>query len=245
MPVTETRLGLAAFALLALGTAANLLLFQERRPGATVETSAISGGSKRSQAHRLDGPQTAAPVEQAANDGAPQAAAPLQQKSVALAPPADTTVNKAEIIRGVQRELNTRGYGTGQPDGVAGLLTRASIMAYEYDYGLSLTAEPTQELLSRIVLGTAGPAASLKNQPQIKSGEAEGVVKVVKQLLAGLGYGAGKADGKLGDETIRAIRDFELDQKLPETGRISGQLVSRLLRVQGQGKPAAGAGAKG
>ena len=239
MPVTETRLGLAAFACLALGAAANLLLFQEKRSGANVETSAISSGARRPAAQRFDGPQGAVLADPAAQDAAGEARAPGQQKSISIAPPGDTTVNKAEIIRGVQRELNTRGYGTGQPDGVAGLLTRASIMAYEYDYGMSLTAEPTQELLSRIVLGTAGPAASLKNQPQIKSVEAEAVVKVVKQLLAGLGYGAGKADGKLGDETIRAIRDFELDQKLPETGRISGQLVSRLLRVQGQGKTAA------
>ena len=241
MPAAETRTGLLTFAILAAGAAANLLVMQDKPRGSGVETSAITRGA----AARATGEMPAATADVATADAGAHAGQPAHQKIAAVAPGADTTVNKAEIIRGVQRELNTRGYGTGQPDGVAGLLTRASIMAYEYDYGLSLTAEPTQELLSRIVLGTAGPAATLKNQPQIKSGEAEAVVKVVKQLLAGLGYGAGKADGKLGDETIRAIRDFELDQKLPETGRISGQLVSRLLRVQGQVKPAAGAGAKG
>ncbi len=41
-----------------------------------------------------------------------------------------------------------------------------------------------------------------------------------------------------GEDAIRAIRDFELDQKMPETGRVSGQLVSRLLKLQGQGKGA-------
>jgi peptidoglycan hydrolase-like protein with peptidoglycan-binding domain len=220
MPPAETRLQLAVFTLLAAGTAANLLAFQEKRRGANIETSAISG---MGQAESRTAANVVGPVAAAQ----PKFAAASQQ-------PAETNVSKAEIIRGVQRELNTRGYGTGQPDGVAGLLTRASIMAYEYDYGLALTAEPTQEFLSRIVLGTSGPAAHLKGQPQVKTAEAEAVVKAVRQFLSGLGYIAGKADGKLTEDMIRAIRDFELDQKLPETGRISGQLVSRLLHVQGQ-----------
>ena len=41
-------------------------------------------------------------------------------------------------------------------------------------------------------------------------------------------------------ETMRAIRTFEADQALPETGRVSGPLVSRLARVSGDRKIAAG-----
>ena len=241
MPPAETRWGLAVFAVLAAGVASNLLVFQDKRAGSGIETSAITrtpkGGDRNARAPE---PQSAALAGEGGTEGsASQPSAPGQQKTAALAPATDPAVNKAEIIRGVQRELNTRGYGTGQPDGVAGLLTRAAIMAYEHDYGLSLTADPTQEFLSRIVLGTAGPAAHLKTQPQVKTPEAEAVVKTVKQYLAALGYAPGKADGKLTEDTIRAIRDFELDQKMPESGRVSGQLVSRLMRLQGQGKTAA------
>jgi len=32
----------------------------------------------------------------------------------------------------------------------------------------------------------------------------------------------------MGEETVRAIREFETDQHLPETGRVSGQLVARM-----------------
>ena len=79
---------------------------------------------------------------------APPASAP----ATAVAAPSG---NSAEIIRGIQRELNGRGYDAGPPDGVVGLITRAAIMAYEHDYGLPLTATPSQDLLSRIVLGSA------------------------------------------------------------------------------------------
>jgi len=39
---------------------------------------------------------------------------------------------------------------------------------------------------------------------------------------------------------MRAIRAFETDQSLPETGRISGPLISRLARISGDGKVASG-----
>lgn len=241
MPFAELRLGLAAFVLLAAGVAANIFALQEKRRGGDIETSALAP-------KHYGAAETAAEPETAnttfVRDGKSEVAAAGQlaarnRDAAAMSVSGGGGASKAEIIRGVQRELNTRGYGTGQPDGVAGLLTRASIMAYEYDYGLSLTAEPSQDLLSRIVLGTSGPAPNLKTQPQIKTGEAEAVVKTVKQFLSNLGYASGKADSKLSDDVIRAIRDFELDQKLPETGRISAQLVSRLMRLQGQGKAAA------
>ena len=235
MPAAETRTGLLTFAILAAGAAANLLVMQDKPRGSGVETSAITRGA----AARATGEMPAATADVATADAGAHAGQPAHQKIAAVAPGADTTVNKAEIIRGVQRELNTRGYGTGQPDGVAGLLTRASIMAYEYDYGLSLTAEPTQELLSRIVLGSSAPPAGRGAGGRIGAGEAESVVVVVKQQLAALGYTPGKADGKLTEQTARAIREFEVDQKLPESGRISGPLVSRLMRLQGSGVAAA------
>lgn len=229
MTPTETRIGFAAFCVLTAGAVVNIVGFQNVGRGSMIETSAISGGSSSASSRNAE-------LEPgAARNPSPSSASPKISVSAASA---DTAVNRAEVIRGIQRELNTRGYGTSQPDGVVGLMTRAAIMAYEYDYGLPLTAEPTQDLLSRIVLGTAGPAAHLKSQPQVKTGEAESVVRSVKQYLSGLGYAPGKIDGHLSEDLIRATRDFELDQKMPETGRISGQLVTRLMRLQGQGQVA-------
>ena len=228
MTPAETRIGFAAFCVLTAGAVVNIVGFQNINRGAMTETSAIASGTPSAAFRNTEN-------DPGALNASPGSAA---SKISVSAPGTDTAVNRAEVIRGIQRELNTRGYGTSQPDGVVGLMTRGAIMAYEYDYGLPLTAEPTQDLLSRIVLGTAGPAAHLKSQPLVKTGEAESVVRSVKQCLSGLGYAPGKIDGRLSEDLIRAMRDFELDQKMPETGRISGQLVTRLMRLQGQGQAA-------
>ena len=70
--------------------------------------------------------------------------------------------------------------------------------------------------------------------------EAADVIRSVQTSLLKAGYRPGRATGKLTPETMRAIRAFEADQALPETGRVSGPLVSRLARVSGEGKMAAG-----
>ena len=151
-----------------------------------------------------------------------------------------TGVNDAVITtRALQRELESRGYLIGANDGVAGLVTRAAIMAYEYDHGIALTGEPTERLLQAVILGTAtSDAPASANQPV--GPYAEQVIRTTQQSLSGLGYGPIKADGFMGDTTVGAIRRFEHQQGLPETGRISGVLVARLAKFAALGQVQSG-----
>lgn len=139
-------------------------------------------------------------------------------------------VDMNELTRSIQRELAARGYEPGQADGVIGNMTRAAIMAFEHDFSLPLTATPSQALLGRIVLGSshvgAGTAAAAP------TAAAERVVRNVKQRLAKLGYKVGELDTELDSETVQAIRQFERDQKLADTGRISGALMWQLLTLR-------------
>ena len=227
MTAGDLKIASLAFAAMTATVGVNLLMLQEKRTGngsgAGIETSALKPRG----------------TEQAGNsspigDLGPALAAGAVP--VRVAPPkgaaGDAGANAAKIVRGIQRELDARGYEAGQPDGVAGLVTRAAIMAFEHDYGLALTATPSQELLSRIVLGSSAPPLPRGAADKIAAGEADSVALMVEQQLAVLGYTPGKADGKLDEHTSRAIREFEVDQKLAESGRISGPLVSRLLRLQ-------------
>jgi peptidoglycan hydrolase-like protein with peptidoglycan-binding domain len=146
-----------------------------------------------------------------------------------------------DIVRATQRELQARGYETGTADGVPGLITRAAIMAYEADHDLPLTGIASDGLLERILLGaSAGSPKRAKGEKAEVGPEAEQVIRTVQGSLSALGYPVAKVSGRLGDETFRAIREFETDQSLPVTGRISGQLVARLARLAGQGKLAEG-----
>ncbi len=238
MTAGDLKITSLALAALTATVSINMFVMQEIKPASgpasAIETSALQGSGERAAmapSHNLQRRGDLSPA-------LPEGAAALR----VAAPKADATANAAEIVRGIQRELDSRGYEAGQPDGVAGLVTRAAIMAYEHDYELALTATPSQELLSRIVLGSSAPAGPRGAADKIAAGEAESVTLMVEQQLAALGYTPGKADGKLDEHTSRAIREFEIDQKLAESGRISGPLVSRLLRLQGSQAKAAAAG---
>jgi peptidoglycan hydrolase-like protein with peptidoglycan-binding domain len=60
------------------------------------------------------------------------------------------------------------------------------------------------------------------------------LVKAIQHALASLQYAPGPADGTLKAETVRAIREFEMDQGLSPTGRISGRFIGRLARAAGR-----------
>lgn len=235
MTLGEARVAGLAFAVLTATVGVNLFVFQEKR-AVRIETSAISpmtSGVASSEA------QDAKSIAQFEPSNAAPGTAPLPQ---AVQPVATPGISQAEIIRGVQRELTARGYAAGQPDGIIGLVTRAAIMAYEHDFGLALTAEASEDLLNRIVLGASGQAEMNRAEPDvILSAQAKSVVRMVTQGLTAQGYKPGADTGTLSPDTRRAILDFETAQKLPETGRISAPLVSRLLKLQAQA-PVASAG---
>jgi peptidoglycan hydrolase-like protein with peptidoglycan-binding domain len=151
------------------------------------------------------------------------------------APDAD---GEPATVRGVQRELQMRGYGPLVENGQAGPLTRAAIMAFEYDRQLALTGEATETLLRRILLDDA-PAVPDVSSRKIKTPEAERVVRTVQHSLTTLGYQPGRIDGRVGEETERTIRAFEAEHGLAVTGRISAELFSRLARAVGAKSAAA------
>jgi len=147
-------------------------------------------------------------------------------------PGADPGEARRATIRGVQSELSRRGYEPGAANGAPSLVTRAAVMAYEHDQGLPLTADPSPEVLAHLRHGTSAPGAAIgldASSPRT-TGQAENVIRSVQQWLAQLGYLASAADGVISDETIRAIREFEMDAGLVPGGRISGPLVARLTR---------------
>ena len=137
------------------------------------------------------------------------------------------TGTTAEMVRGVQRELATRGYQPGSLNGDAGLQTRAAIMAWQHDTGRVVTGEATEALLQAMIFG-ARPAAKT---PGTTSGAAREITRAVEKLLAELGYVPGPVDGKADTQTANAIKAFEKDRSMPSTGRISGRLIAEIRLI--------------
>jgi peptidoglycan hydrolase-like protein with peptidoglycan-binding domain len=142
------------------------------------------------------------------------------------------------VVRAVQRELAARGFDVGAADGAPSEKTKAAISAYQKAQGLPVTGVATDELLRHILLGAPAQPAAATGSVAAKAGHADSKdvsnVKAVQQTLADLGYAPGPVDGALGGATARAITAFQHDRKMPETGRISPELLSELNRVTGR-----------
>jgi peptidoglycan hydrolase-like protein with peptidoglycan-binding domain len=219
-----TRVALGGFLALAAGVASNALLLQGK------PQLAAKSGVERTLLHSgVHSPKDdEAQAGRAHAAGKPERALRLGQAAPAardeLAP--DASANP-DTVRALQRELRQRGYGALASDGVLRLPTRAAIMAFEYDNGLPLTGDASDQLLARVVLGAPGTQRP-QGGIEVSSQAAEAVVRGVKRRLRSLGYQISRVDGRLDQETARAIREFEVDKGLVPRGRISYDIVARL-----------------
>ncbi len=138
-----------------------------------------------------------------------------------------------KTVQAIQKNLSRLGYQPGPVDGTPGILTRASIMAFEYDNRLSVTGMPRETVLKRILAAKPikQPRKNLKLAYETNARE---VVLWVQQRLAEWGYSPGELDGLMGEATYTAIRRFEKDRFLQPTGRISGRLVQEIRRLSGK-----------
>jgi peptidoglycan hydrolase-like protein with peptidoglycan-binding domain len=225
MIARDRKLAAGASMLVTLSVAVNMVAFQGRGQAPGAEAPDLA-----SRTAWVDGPGIVL------GPTAPGPGAPATPGGATIATGVSDDINAAEITRGIQRELNSRNYYTGQPDGVAGLVTRAAIFAYEYDNGLVLTGRPSEPLLTQIILGSSSLTQSTSRPGRTMTSDGESLVRNVKQQLSALGYQTGVPGGALTPEFARAIREFEADQKLSASGRISAPMVGRLIRLQGDGK---------
>ena len=215
MPLDRMKLQLAAFVLLSGGVAGNIFVLQSH----ALERFVASVAPKKPQAQEV---AAANPREFIGDTGSIGVAEVVSSDEPSNAPVKLQVAQQmpqdgAEVTRVVQRELQARGYDTGATDGVAGVMTRAAIVGFEFDHGLALTGRPSQALLKAILLGNDG--STRKQARGVQSADATSLIKSLQKSLTERGYNPGPVNGQLTPATARAIREFEVDQSLPESGR--------------------------
>src|SRR5262245_49180643 len=222
MTPRQAQVALACFVLLATGVTYNALYMQ----GDAAEGRKVASEASARPEDRARRGQTAKPAPPPTDANKRTALKPNASKSdiVTGALPDEAG---ADTIRGIQRELGQRGFGPVTSDGVMRPVTRAAIMAYEYDNRLPLTGEATEALLSRLLLGA--PPSEVAGAREVRSAHAEEVIRQVQRQLAAKGYRPGAIDGRLSTETVEAIRSFEQTQGIsPAKGRVSAEVYVRL-----------------
>lgn len=201
------------------------------------------------EARRLSGPVTlslAALIEQSEARAqemqtAPETAArvpsttqsierPASAEAPPQASPSPSTTGAATLVRDVQSALAARGYEPGVPDGSAGPMTRAAILAFEHDHGLPATAEASEPLLVALRAPERRVAGGARWQKPTEA--ASSLVRATQQQLIASGYLRGQATGVPDAPTIAAIRAFETAHRLAPTGRISAPLIARLQQTR-------------
>jgi peptidoglycan hydrolase-like protein with peptidoglycan-binding domain len=234
MTPRQAQIALLSFALLAAGVAFNALVLQ-RKPGGTTEATAATGPALAPPHHTRKG-QESAPASRSPQRTSETAReeqplriarfAPQSAKIDAMPEPPEDEPDSATIAA-IQRELKQRNYGPLPVDGILRPATRAAIMAFEFDRGLPLSGQASAQTLKLILLG-APAGGSAPGAGKVRSVHAEEIVRGVQKSLVTLGYQSASPDGRLGDDTIKAIRDFEMDRGLVPKGRVSADLLSRL-----------------
>jgi peptidoglycan hydrolase-like protein with peptidoglycan-binding domain len=145
------------------------------------------------------------------------------------------------VVEAVQRELLAAGYYKGLVDGVAGQRTRQAIETYQQTTGLEVNGTPSAELAEHIRFTRQVAEASLfTGSAESDAGaEIKARIRRVQTGLAELAYEPGAIDGELTSQTREAIKRFERDRGLPETGLIGDPLLAELEKMSGQSEIAA------
>jgi peptidoglycan hydrolase-like protein with peptidoglycan-binding domain len=152
--------------------------------------------------------------------------APTQTDKTSAAP------TRSQSVLTIQQKLAENGYDPGPADGVLGVMTRASIMAYQHDHGLRVTGIASTRLLKRMILGESIGDNDLGVSSAVPQ-ETAALVKAVQMVLTNLKYEPGPADGIFGAATRSAIESFERDHKLAVKGRISAKLLKEIMQTSG------------
>lgn len=228
MSLLPARLFFLAFIGLAGGIIYNALYLQDLHSATGPAVLALPAGGGQLSPPTPNGDAVAPPSEPSA----------LPAVSTDL-PPAPGQQVPEQLVKAVQRELDTRGYDAGTPDGLLRDQTRNAISSFEKNHGLTVTGMPSDELLRQILLGDTAKAGASTGAvaPQrldVTPPKSDSTVRAVQQILADLGYAPGPVDGAMGSTTEDAIGAFQRDRKIAVTGRISPELLREIKRVTGR-----------
>ena len=118
----------------------------------------------------------------------------------------------------LQIMLNALGYDTYGIDGVIGRNTKNAVINFQNDYELNADGIAGQETINTM------HAAFMENDIYT-----HGVV--IQALLHNAGYSPGAIDGVVGRNTKNALRNFQNDYELDDSGEADDDTISTLKSI--------------
>lgn len=167
----------------------------------------------------MSGKRTLSMLMAAALAGAPLAAMAVHE-SEAPRQEAAPAVSDA-LIRQVQQALREQGYRV-DADGHWGADSRRALRRFQQLHGMEASGELTAESLAALHVVEGAPAESTAQLPVSQS-----LIREVQRALNDYGYQL-EADGAWGEDSREALRNFQRENELGETGELDRQTLAAL-----------------
>lgn len=146
----------------------------------------------------------------------------LQTGSIAPAGERAVQNSAATMVLDAQRALAALDFYRGPIDGLVGSSYEAAVKAYQEANAMSVSGVVTRPVLDHMQMAVQVADAT----------QTDVTVHKVQQVLMELGYSPGQVDGRMGEQTRKAIKVFESDRGWAVTGEISVQLLAELAGSQ-------------
>lgn len=134
--------------------------------------------------------------------------------------PLDPSLSGKDLIIAIEKELERLGYNVEEnDDGILQRESRQALRQFQRDAGLTVSDEPTVAALAAMRSGRPIPGTALHDR-YLK----------IEQYLAEKGYPVGIVDGYLDAQARAAIRQYQRDIGLQQTGVASINLLNHLSK---------------
>ena len=140
----------------------------------------------------------------------------------------------------VQRKLKEYGYFAGEPDGAFGDDTQLAVERFQMVNGLPVTGVADGAVLMRLMADNPITWPAFLTEMSATDGDTGLNVYVLQRKLAALGYYRGSCTAAYGDMTHAAVRAYQRDHGLPESGHADADTWAALY--VGEGSAALGIG---
>lgn len=145
-----------------------------------------------------------------------------------------TTGSSGEDVLNIQKALVELGFYDNTPDGKFGEGTRRAVVDYQEANGLEATGIADASMFLRLFEGESVNYTDYVNSHCAVSGDSGAHVRAIQDRLSKLGYYSGDATATYGDNTARAVRRFQSDNDLPQTGDVDADTYEALFDPDAQ-----------
>jgi N-acetyl-anhydromuramyl-L-alanine amidase AmpD len=114
------------------------------------------------------------------------------------------------VVEEIQTLLKLYGYNAGKVDGVLGFRTREAVAQFQKDNSLKESRFVDQQTWERLNI--------FKKNKLVVNDDLN--VKLIQKILKKAGFNPGKADGKFGENTKKAVKQFQNSHGLNPDGKI-------------------------